>query len=613
VNIRKIVISLFSITSFLLLIFVATYEVQQRQELRTKATSEEPEFDFPVGGDAFLPPPPGIFTKELSLKEVTAMSISDYDYHYSEWLATQTETSPVPGYYETSEFMIGSVAVAVILPESNGEVDPNTEDWTVEEINNVKREVEGGANWWVARNPESHLSFVFEWYTVDDVLPASLIETSIEPITRPYYDQSIWIAEIMNNLGYLSTSYWDNIRQFNNDLRTKHETDWSLAIFVVDSSNDADNKFANDYFAYAYLGGPFFVMTYGNDGYGIYKMDAVCAHEMGHSFLALDQYYSDYQPCDRQSGYLGVENQNSQYGTCLLDVLSIMRGGSLPYINGAVDNYARGQLGWWDQNSDNSPDPIDADFNITLDLPINIDGDLVYSSGIAEHIPYPSPLRRSITINKIESVQYRINEDAWTDAVATDGDFDSYKEVFRFTPTSAIGFYIDIKVVDNFGGQSQITLPSARPTLTPTPPSCPIGDLCKMGCPSPCVCCGVTCYEPNHDCFATPTLPPTPTSAPPLTCLNMTCSLAMPELGEYVTFTCAYSGAVDYGPNQFYFRYQVDGGNYVNIGWDESSLFYTGTQWIANSQLIRLLRSGVYNVECMGCRNDVCASWEIAQ
>ncbi len=41
--------------------------------------------------------------------------------------AQSTSGSNAPGYYDTSVFMTGSVAVGVILPESNG----GTENWTV--------------------------------------------------------------------------------------------------------------------------------------------------------------------------------------------------------------------------------------------------------------------------------------------------------------------------------------------------------------------------------------------------------------------------------------------------------------------------------------------------
>ena len=65
----------------------------------------------------------------------------------------------------------------------------------------------------------------------------------------------------MNALGYSAASYFTQTRDYINDLRTTHQTDWAFAIFVVDSSSDSDNRFADGLFAYAYLGGP----LYGDD------------------------------------------------------------------------------------------------------------------------------------------------------------------------------------------------------------------------------------------------------------------------------------------------------------------------------------------------------------
>src|SRR4030067_150062 len=47
--------------------------------------------------------------------------------------AQSTAASLTPGFYQTSEFMLGSVAVGLILPESDGTIDPNLNDWTVEQ------------------------------------------------------------------------------------------------------------------------------------------------------------------------------------------------------------------------------------------------------------------------------------------------------------------------------------------------------------------------------------------------------------------------------------------------------------------------------------------------
>ena len=89
----------------------------------------------------------------------------------------------------------------------------------------------------------------------------------------------------MNGLGYTSGSYLDQVAALNQYEMSQQSTDWAFTIFVVDSLNDLDGKFSdNVWFAYSYLGGPFLVMTYDNNGYGISDMDYACAHETGHIF-----------------------------------------------------------------------------------------------------------------------------------------------------------------------------------------------------------------------------------------------------------------------------------------------------------------------------------------
>jgi hypothetical protein len=36
---------------------------------------------------------------------------------------------PRPGFWKTSEYMLGRVGVLVVLVESNGSLDPDIEDW----------------------------------------------------------------------------------------------------------------------------------------------------------------------------------------------------------------------------------------------------------------------------------------------------------------------------------------------------------------------------------------------------------------------------------------------------------------------------------------------------
>lgn len=354
-------------------------------------------------------------------------------------------SSLTPGYYQTSEFMAGSVAVGLILLESNGTSDPSTEDWTGTEKQQVFSEVASGLNWWAELNPAAGLSFVY-----DDHFTTPL-PTSVEPINRPYYDQSFWISDAMSSLGYANTSYFTSVRDYINDLRHQYQTDWSFAIFVVDSSNDSDNYFSNGYFAYAYLGGPFLVMTSGNNGYGLANMDAVAAHEVGHIFYALDQYYSARQSCTYSSGYLNVTNQNSQFGNCASNVASIMRGQISPYTAKAVDPYAAGQIGWRDSDGDGTIDPLDTALTV-LPEPLAVNGNRVTGRGTVAISPFPSPTHASVTINRLVSIQVRVDGGVWQTASPLDGAVDSILEDYSFTLDLSPGRHtLDVTALDNAG------------------------------------------------------------------------------------------------------------------------------------------------------------------
>jgi hypothetical protein len=333
--------------------------------------------------------------------------------------------SITPGYYQTSEYMAGSVAVGIVLVESNGAKDPSTENWTSDEKQLVFNEIMTALNWWAKLEPKAHLNFVY-----DDHF-SNPFPTGVEPITRPFTDQQYWISDAMKALGYNSTSYFTSVRNYDNALRTLYQTDWAFTIFVVDSSADNDNRFKDGYFAYAYLGGPFMVLTYGNNGYGPSNMDAVAAHEIGHIFQALDQYGGATQACIRRSGYLNVENQNSEAGGCLSNVNSIMRGQIYPYTLGAIDPYAAGQIGWRDSDKDNILDPLDVQLAVTVDE-LSQNEQVITGGGAAQIIPYPSPNRASVTINTLIGIKYRINGGKWQPALATDGAFDEPTEDYGF-------------------------------------------------------------------------------------------------------------------------------------------------------------------------------------
>lgn len=365
---------------------------------------------------------------------------------------------PVPDITQTSEYMIGRVAVGIVLPQSDGRVDASTEEWTQEERDSVLSEITSALDWWARLEPRANLTFVYDDGT------AAPVRTGYEPISRSYADQSLWISQIMDKKGYSGSSYFDQVRLYNQHLRSSYDTDWAFTIFVVDSSNDPDNRFADGHFAYAYVGGPFTVLTSGCNGYGSGNLAAVAAHEIGHIFHALDQYGAARQPCDRRSGYLGIENQNSQYGDCASDQPSIMRGQLSPFRRESLDEYARGQIGWRDSNGNGVLDPVDTSTEIS-DIEYVTDttrSNIFTFTGQVVDAPYPSPLRSSVTINRIDAVHYRVAGNTWIEAEPVDGQFDSRREGFTFTtpPLPTGELEAEVRVTNSWGRVVTQTLAS---------------------------------------------------------------------------------------------------------------------------------------------------------
>ncbi|RMF31919.1 MAG: hypothetical protein D6759_09310 [Chloroflexi bacterium] len=187
-------------------------------------------------------------------------------------------------------------------------------------------------------------------------------------------------------------------------------------------------------------------------------MDAVLAHEIGHIFRALDQYAAAGIACDVSSGYLNVETQNSQAGQCAMDLPSIMRGGIFPFLSGAIDPYARGQIGWWDTDEDGILDPVDTTPELVLQSVEEGEGRLSLR-GWARDLPYPSPTLSDVTINTIAAVEYHLDGNAeWAPAEPADGAFDTISETFRLTLTPLpVGLHVlSLRAVNRVGNASPV-------------------------------------------------------------------------------------------------------------------------------------------------------------
>jgi hypothetical protein len=139
--------------------------------------------------------------------------------------APSSTGSSAPGYYDTSSYMIGSIAVGIILPESTG----SNENWTTAMRDSVYSQIATGLDrwraWGVTNN--TNVSFTYEYYYA--------IPTAYEPIELTSGNECLWIAQVMTNLGYSGSTCYDQVRNYDNNLRTRLGTNWAVTIFVVNS------------------------------------------------------------------------------------------------------------------------------------------------------------------------------------------------------------------------------------------------------------------------------------------------------------------------------------------------------------------------------------------
>jgi len=362
---------------------------------------------------------------------------------------------PAPGPDDLTEFLMGSVAVGVVLPESNGAIDPDTEDWDSARQDEVKAEIEAGLAWWTAQDARARLSFVYEYRLS--------IPTGYEPINHNGpFDERIWINDVMARLGYTNSNYFVNVNAYANDLRMVYHTDWAFVVFVVDSLNDPDGTFTSGYSGYAYLGGPFFMMTFDNDGYGITGMDFVAAHEMGHIFYATDEYNG----MTERSGYLDVPDVESS--GCIMHQAYAW----------CISSGTLGQIGWRDSDGDNIFDILDEPPTTSLvpyaPDPTSDTTPAYTGTGKVVALPNRNPYGpgNDVTISKVTSIYGSADGLPWQLAVPDDGIFDDASEGFRYTtpPLSGGLHQISARTTNNEGNRDvnppvdTLTIDNEKPT-----------------------------------------------------------------------------------------------------------------------------------------------------
>ncbi len=321
---------------------------------------------------------------------------------------------------DLGDFLLGDVHVNVVFLESDGRIDPSTENWTAQQIAEVKQKVVEGVTWWKdlleAQNSVHELNFHFDFEYADNPFP-----TAYEPISRVSQDFRLWVGEFLDHVGFgdlegdLGIS--KGILAYNHAQRLKSGSDWAFTIFVVNSANDVDDRFAvgSDFSqAFAFAGGRFLISPSGRPA-------STYAHEMGHMFYALDEHGSASYTARR--GYYNTQNLNARSGHPDPDsrVVSIMDSHEAAFPIYAISQSAAEMVGWRDSDGDGIFDVLDVPLSLVGAGGIDPSTGLYRFVGRAEVGVLPnqnqSSHRSDITINQVSRIQYRIDGGAWIDAV----------------------------------------------------------------------------------------------------------------------------------------------------------------------------------------------------
>jgi hypothetical protein len=317
---------------------------------------------------------------------------------------------------DTGEFMLGSVAVTPVLFESNGQLDPSTEDWTSAHIEQVLNNIRTGVDWWVetlAKQSTVHeLSF-----TIDTTYASTPVDTKYEPISRRSNDYYLYVSEFLTGAGFGSGSLESNIRAFNHAQREKLGTDWAFTIFVVPSVNDADGQFAaggSFNRAFAFAGGLFMVVP-------STRPASTYTHETGHMFWARDEYAGGGSYYD-QRGYYNTQNTNAANNpeAGFVQQPSIMASGALldlAFASNFSPASTLAQIGWQDSNGNGIFDVLDVPHSLSGTGYLDVDSNTYRFTGSAAVQTLAnlnsSGLRNDITLNRIREIEYRFDGGEW--------------------------------------------------------------------------------------------------------------------------------------------------------------------------------------------------------
>ena len=375
---------------------------------------------------------------------------------------------------DTSEFMVGRVAVPILFPDSDGSVDLNRYDWTPALRDSVIRSaVRGFLNWTAIASARGvPLTFLVE---VEPISP-----TRYEPIDRTIADEHLWMEETLEPLvGYqgdaVAMAY-----ELANAARARLGAHWAALLVAVQNDTDPDGSFPDGIREHAVLGGPYFVVTVKPSNAASATLDYYIEHEMTHMFWALDEYPANnaWWSCTLRTGYFSQPNTNSDVplpAYCYGANQALRRHCFMKdnYPDSLCDATAR-QIGWVDLDQTGVLDlletrptvqPDSVQYAGGLGTPFTIRG-AAADEAHPNTNPYEFGAGDSITIATVDSILYRVDGSPWTAVAPDDGTFDQGSERFTFIlPSPGLGNHLLEFQARNSSGRNMAIPASALITV----------------------------------------------------------------------------------------------------------------------------------------------------
>ncbi len=387
-------------------------------------------------GDVFLPPdiPPAL----LKIYEGIGFPTAEDEKRARSARSLRLSHLVNPKYY-TSAFMSGEVVVGAILPESNGAIDAEVEDWTETEVTLVHEKIMRAMTNFQQECPTANLTFIYHW---DDAPGAGGVPGTIDCDYEAVNNPSL---ATRNALGRLTYENSPGTRDYANHLRNLYEADWAFFFSVADDSITLSGR------AYAFLGGPY-SQCYGHNPSSVYQ------HETGHIFNAMDEYHPDAarSPISR-AGYQQVVNANSEYNNGLGYNGGAGEGVSALMLDTSNRHsaYSVGQLGWYDSDGDGILDVSDSFPDVMVNHVEESNGVVTFAGqATVSHVrSQQSGFSVGFSVNELTDVEWRLAGQCWQPATAVDGSIDEGTEDISFSvgPLPDGEYCVETRATHNLG------------------------------------------------------------------------------------------------------------------------------------------------------------------